>query len=84
MSDISPSGSIDVCSSLRVDFSLIREKCGEYTIDVPSNATDAFKMALRSLNTLRKQLLYLSSADGIRSDGQNVRNSCTFAQLSVS
>lgn len=48
LSDILPSETIDVHSSLWPVFLLIQEKCGEYSIDVPSNAIDFFKLELRS------------------------------------
>lgn len=54
-SDIPPLGSIDDSSDVQADFLLVRESCDEYSIYVPSNVTDVFKLEMRGLNTLGKQ-----------------------------
>lgn len=52
LSDIPPSGEIDVSSSLQTDFRVAGVQCEEYSIDAPSTVADVFRRAMRRLNTL--------------------------------
>lgn len=38
---------VDVRSSLQVQGTVIRDKCIEYSVEVPTTAADVFKLALR-------------------------------------
>lgn len=69
MSNIPQTGDIDVRSSLQLDFSLIQERCDEFSIDFMFNARDVSRLVLRSLNTLDKQYQLLPYVDGLRTDG---------------
>lgn len=52
---IPASGIINVSSSPPKYFSLIQEKCDEFSIDRPSNAENVFRLALRSVNIIGEQ-----------------------------
>lgn len=54
-SDIPPFGEINVCRSLQADFTVIRDKCIEYSVEARKTAPGVFKLALRRLNSLREQ-----------------------------
>lgn len=58
LSGILPSKNNDVCFSLPADFSVIQEKCGTYSIKVPSNANNEFSLALASLSRRANSVSY--------------------------
>lgn len=50
-----PSGEIDTCLRLRADFTVIRDKSVEHSVEVSMTAAADFKLALSSLNTIGEQ-----------------------------
>lgn len=65
-SDILPSDKIDINSSLRADFIVIRNMCVKYLVEAPKTAAEVFQLALRGLNTLGEQQELSSSVDRLR------------------
>lgn len=47
--------SIEICSTLQVDIVLDVERCGEYSIDIASEAINVFEVMLPGLDTLCEQ-----------------------------
>lgn len=63
LSDIPPSQEIDVCSSLRADFTVLRGNVIKYSVGAPTTAAAVFKLVLHSLNTLGEQWELLASVE---------------------
>lgn len=67
LSDILPSGKIDVCSSMWADFKVIRDKGVECSVEAPTSAAGDFKLVLRRSNTVGERLELLSCMDSLHS-----------------
>lgn len=63
LSDKLRSGEMDVCSSLRVDIALIRDKCVEHSVEAPTTAADVFNLASHGLSSLGEQRDLLAGVD---------------------
>lgn len=64
LSNIPPSGKVDVRKSLPAGFIIIRDHYVEYLVEVPTSADDFLKLALRDTNYLREQRKLLPVVDG--------------------
>lgn len=63
LSDVWPSGEIDVCSSLWELSTEIRDKCVEDSVQAPTTAGGVFKLPRRGLNTLSEHRKLLAGMD---------------------
>lgn len=61
LSDVPPSGEINIRSSLHVDSTVIRDKCVRYLVEAPRPSTGVSKLGLRELITLSDEGKILAS-----------------------
>lgn len=53
--DVLPSGEIDIHSSLLAEFTALRDKCVEHSVEASKTAANVLKLALRDLSTIKGQ-----------------------------
>lgn len=70
LTDIPPSGEIDVCSRLQAKFTVIRDNCNEYLVETPAPVGGVFQMALSDLNALGEQRELLEGVEWLYSSIQ--------------